>query len=107
MPILLDWRLRECDYGDLNGAPTAELPRDRLRYLDVAYPNGESWRQAVARAGRVLDDLPLRWGGSRVLIIGHVATRWALDHRLGGIPLDNLLAADFGWRAGWEHRLER
>ncbi|HLT21280.1 MAG TPA: histidine phosphatase family protein, partial [Thermomicrobiales bacterium] len=83
MPIFVDWRLRECNYGDLNGTPAVELHYDRQRYLDTPYPNGESWRQAVARAGRVLDDLPLYWEGGRVLIIGHVATRWALDHLLG------------------------
>src|SRR5262245_7765738 len=78
IPILADWRLRECDYGTLNGQPAADLHRDRRRYLDIAYPGGESWRQAIARVGRVFPDLRLRWEGGRVLIIGHVATRWAL-----------------------------
>src|SRR5687767_6543029 len=49
IPILLDWRLRECDYGALNGQPAVELHRDRRRYLDAAYPGGESWRQAIER----------------------------------------------------------
>ena len=52
IPVLLDWRLRECDYGRLNGAPAAEVHRDRRRYLDVPYPDGESWRQATDRVGR-------------------------------------------------------
>jgi alpha-ribazole phosphatase/probable phosphoglycerate mutase len=59
----------------------------------------------VARAARLLDDLPPRWDGQRVLVIGHVATRWALDHVLGGVPLEELAAADFGWQPGWEYRL--
>src|SRR5215472_8759123 len=25
VPVLLDWRLRECDYGQRNGMPVAEL----------------------------------------------------------------------------------
>jgi len=104
-PIFLDWRLRECDYGSLNGQPAAELHRDRPRYLDQPYPGGESWRQAVERAGRVLADLRLRWEGGRVLIIGHVATRWALEHLLDHIPLENLIVADFHWREGWEYEL--
>lgn len=107
LPVLLDWRLRECDYGDLNGTPAAELHRDRRQYLDQPYPGGESWRQAVYRVSRFLDDLPLRWSGCRVLVIGHVATRWAFEHRLNGVPLEELIEADFGWREGWEYRLEQ
>jgi hypothetical protein len=40
-----------------------------------------------------------------VLVIGHVATRWALDHFLGGVPLEDLMAEDFAWQEGWEYRL--
>ena len=69
--MLLDWRLRECDYGQCNGMPAAELHASRRDHLDRPYPDGESWRQAVARAARLLDDLPPRWDGQRVLIIGH------------------------------------
>jgi len=105
LPILLDWRLRECDYGTLNGAPVAEMPQDRRRYLDRPYPGGESWRQAVARAAGFLTGLRSRWEGRRVLVIGHVATRWALGHTLRGVTLEDLVDADFGWREGWEYRL--
>lgn len=97
-PVLLDWRLRECDYGDLNGTSADTHVRDRARYLDRPYPGGESWRQAVARSARWLDDLPLRWSGARVLVVGHVASRWALDHHLDGVPLETLVAADFVWQ---------
>ena len=26
IPLFVDWRLRECDYGRLNGAPTGDVP---------------------------------------------------------------------------------
>ena len=29
VPVLLDWRLRECDYGDRNGGPAVGHVRDR------------------------------------------------------------------------------
>ncbi|WP_152363729.1 histidine phosphatase family protein [Microlunatus speluncae] len=105
-PILLDWRLRECDFGDLNGMPAADLHHGMAEHLDLPYPGGESWRQAVERAGRFLQDLPLRWSGTRILIIGHVTTRWALDHFVDGKPLEELINADFAWREGWEYRLD-
>lgn len=105
IPILQDWRLRECDYGDLNGMVASELHVDRSRYLHLPYPGGESWAQAVARVGLFLRDVPLRWSGTRILVIGHVATRWALDHWIAGVPLEDLMQADFAWREGWEYRL--
>ena len=105
IPVLYDWRLRECDYGQRNGMPVAELQAGRREHLDRPYPGGESWRQAVARAGRFLGDLPLRWNGQRILLIGHVATRWALDHFIDGIALEDLVEQDFAWQGGWEYRL--
>ena len=105
IPVLYDWRLRECDYGQRNGMPVAELHAGRREHLDRPYPGGESWRQAVGRVGRFLGDLPLRWNGQRVLVIGHVATRWGLDHLLGGVPLEELIEQDFAWQEGWEYRV--
>jgi 2,3-bisphosphoglycerate-dependent phosphoglycerate mutase len=101
VPVLHDWRLRECDYGDLNGMPRELL--DRGGHLDVPYPNGESWRGAVDRVSRFLLDVPVRWDGERVVVIGHTATRWALDHVLTGIALEDLVEADFLWQEGWEY----
>lgn len=105
MPILPDWRLRECDYGTLNGQPAAQVHADRSRHFTEPFPDGESWQQAVWRVGGFLRDLPLRWSGQRVLVIGHVATRWALDHFIDGISLAELSSTDFNWREGWEYVL--
>jgi 2,3-bisphosphoglycerate-dependent phosphoglycerate mutase len=103
IPVLLDWRLRECDYGELNGSPAADLHAGRAEHIDTPYPGGESWRQATDRVGRFLADLPLRWSGTRVLVIGHVATRWGLDVALRGARLEDLAGHDFGWQPGWEY----
>ena len=105
LPVLHDWRLRECDYGRRNGMPVAELHAGRREHLDRPYPGGESWREAVARVGRFLADLKLRWSGQRVLVIGHTATRWGLEHYLRGARLEDLAGGDFTWQAGWEYVL--
>jgi 2,3-bisphosphoglycerate-dependent phosphoglycerate mutase len=73
--------------------------------LDQPYPGGESWRQAIARVGRFLDDLPLRWSDQRLLIVGHTATWWGLEHFIGGEALEDLAEQDLGRREGWEYRL--
>jgi 2,3-bisphosphoglycerate-dependent phosphoglycerate mutase len=105
IPVFLDWRLRECDYGVCNGAPAVNVHDRRPEYLDQPYPGGESWRQAVHRVARFLADLPIRWEGQRVLVIGHVATRWALDHLINDVPFEQLAAQEFCWREGWEYEM--
>jgi 2,3-bisphosphoglycerate-dependent phosphoglycerate mutase len=103
--VLHDWRLRECNYGQGNGTAAAELHLDKAAHLDQPYDGGESWRQAVGRCASVLGDISQYWAGKRVLVIGHVATRWALDHVVDGVPLERLITSNFDWRPGWEYQL--
>lgn len=105
IPIFHDWRLRECDYGERNGAPREEIESTRRAHLDRPYPGGESWRQATRRVKRGLDDLGDRWSSCRVLVIGHMATRWALEHYANDVPLEDLPGAPFTWQPGWEYLL--
>ncbi|HST13806.1 MAG TPA: histidine phosphatase family protein [Gaiellaceae bacterium] len=98
IPCRVDWRLRECDYGELNGMPRPVLDAQRVQRIDEPWPGGESWREAVARVSSFLDEVR----GQRVLVIGHIATRWALDHRVHGRTLEELAAEEFDWQPGWE-----
>ena len=106
IPIHRDQRLRECNYGSLNGRPRESVEAERRRRLEVPYPDGESWRQAVERVAGFLEELRHSYDGDRVLIIGHVATRWALDHVVLGIPLEGLVGSSFDWQEGWEYALD-
>jgi 2,3-bisphosphoglycerate-dependent phosphoglycerate mutase len=105
-PLFVDWRLRECDYGRLNGAPAGDVHAARGRYLRSPYPDGESWLKAVQRVSGLVNDLPSRWSGRRVLVIGHMATRWALETLCNGATLEQLAREQFRWREGWEYRVE-
>jgi broad specificity phosphatase PhoE len=107
IPVFEDRRLRECDYGELNGMPTERLLAERSHRIDVPYPAGESYRDVVVRVRAFLEDVAAEHDGSRVVLIGHSATRWALDHLLTGTPLEELVDAPFAWREGWEYVLER
>ena len=105
IPASLDWRLRECDYGELNGMPRPQLERERRSRIDVPFPGGESWRDAVYRVTGLLREIADACAGQRVLLIGHVATRWALDHHVRGVPLEALVDSPFDWQEGWEYVL--
>ncbi len=106
IPVFQDWRLRECDYGELNGVASAQLEAERSRRIEQPYPGGESYRDVVNRMRAFLDDLLPEHEGARVLLIGHSATRWALDHLVCGTPLE-VLIGPFDWQEGWEYVLER
>jgi alpha-ribazole phosphatase/probable phosphoglycerate mutase len=106
VPIHEDPRLRECDYGDLNGITVAALDRERLRHLDEPFPRGESYRQVAGRVAEFLDDLRAEHDGETVVAIGHSATKWSLDHLLLRVPLEDLVVAPFDWRPGWSYRVD-
>jgi len=106
LDIVQDRRLRECDFGELNGMPVSELEAIRSRHIDEPFPGGESYRQVVSRVGELLDELVHERPSQRIILIGHSATRWALDHLLDETPLESLVDAPFEWQEGWEYRLE-
>jgi broad specificity phosphatase PhoE len=96
-----DARLRECDYGELNGATVDAVAGVRRRHVDEPFPGGESYRQVVERTSAFLDDVVARHDGERVVVIAHSANRWALDHLVSGSPLEELVDAPFDWQPGW------
>jgi broad specificity phosphatase PhoE len=77
IPIFHDWRLRECDYGVLSGAPSDELEPEK--HLEVPFPGGESYTDVLARVESFVDDLRRGWDGKRVLLVSHAAPLRALQ----------------------------
>jgi broad specificity phosphatase PhoE len=105
IPVHLDARLRECDYGAWNGMPVSRLQRERARRISRPFPGGESYLQVVVRVAEFLEELARDWEGTRVVVVGHSATRWALDHLLTGGSLHELVVASFAWQPGWSYTL--
>jgi hypothetical protein len=52
-----------------------------------------------------LDELARDWDRARVVVVGHSATRWALDYLLTGAALHDLVASPFAWPEGWSYAL--
>ena len=107
IPIHHDARLRECDYGELNGQPVERVAATRLERIDVAFPGGESYMDVVQRTRDFLSDLLRDQDGDRIVVIAHSANRWAIEHLLTGTPLTDLIEEPFDWQPGWEYRIER
>jgi broad specificity phosphatase PhoE len=105
IPIVLDPRLRECDYGELNGRPAREVAAEQIQRIERPFPGGQSYRQVVEQTRSFLEDVTTRHDGQRIVAIGHSANRWALEHLLAGKPLEELVSAPFDWQEGWTYRV--
>jgi broad specificity phosphatase PhoE len=106
IPVRVDARLRECNYGTRNGMPTNTLQRERQNHISVPWPEGESYLDVVGRTRLLLADLLRDWDDHRVLLVGHSANRRALQHLLEGRDLGDLVVGDFDWQPGWEFVLK-
>ncbi|MBI3290310.1 histidine phosphatase family protein [Candidatus Microgenomates bacterium] len=104
-PVIKDARLRECDYGDLTGHPSDEVEPQKINHITEPFPNGESYEQAATRMKEFLDELKKNRDGQKVLIIGHRATQYGLEHLINGRSLQELLTTPFVWQPGWEYGL--
>ncbi|GAA1548200.1 hypothetical protein GCM10009804_00670 [Kribbella hippodromi] len=100
-PHLVDWRLRECNYGELNGV-SVEALEPRAARVGVPFAGGQSYGDVVELTRSFLGDVERWYGGATVLVVAHSANRWALEHLLGsGRPVEELVAAPFSWQPGW------
>jgi alpha-ribazole phosphatase/probable phosphoglycerate mutase len=103
VPIFRDARLRECNYGAMNGVPVAQFAGRRRQRIDEPFPFGESYSEVVARVHRFLDEITASHEGKRIVVIGHSATLWSLEHLINGAALEDLVDAPFNWQPGWEY----
>jgi broad specificity phosphatase PhoE len=105
-PIRRDARLRECDYGAMTRHPVRDLDRVRLDHVAAPFPGGESYEQVAARVAGLLREL--RSGAAeRILIVGHRATFYALEHLLRGRALVDVVGAEWTWQPGWSYDASR
>ncbi len=105
IPVFQDARLRECNYGSMNGMPASDLSAERIRHIDTPFPGGQSYRDVVTATAAFLSDLRRHWNGKRVAVISHSANKWAFDCLLAGGSLEALIDEPFGWQEGWEYVL--
>ena len=104
-PIIKDARLRECNYGSMNGAPKQEVEAYKATAITTPYPDGESYADTSKRMKAFLEDLSKNYDGKTVIIIGHRATQYGLEEWIKNVPLKEAVLASWQWQAGWEYEL--
>jgi broad specificity phosphatase PhoE len=105
--IIQDERLRECNYGDMNGT-SASTFKDRMGdYVDSPFPNGESYKDAEARLVSFVDFLRANYDNKHIAIVAHQAPQLALDVILEGKTWQQAIDEDWrktkAWKPGWEY----
>lgn len=109
--IIKDDRLRECNYGTLNGAPNSIVePMCESECLYEKFPEGESYEDVKVRMADFLEFLKKNYDGKHVAILAHKATQLSLDVLLKGKTWEQALAEDWrkikAWQPGWEYILD-
>ena len=102
-PICIDERLREKEFGILDGLTTqgvASVYPDQAefrRLLGKFYhrpPGGESWCDVIARLRSVMDTIALHHAGRRVMIVAHQVVVLCLRYVIENLSEDQILAID-------------
>lgn len=107
-PIIPDQRLRECNYGKLNGASSAIVePMQEEECITNKFPEGESYEDVKTRVADLLEFLKKNYDGKSVAIVAHKAPQLSLDVLLLGKTWKQALAEDWrktkSWKPGWEY----
>ena len=108
--IVPDVRLRECNYGDLNGDPTDTFKEGRMQeYVEVPFPNGESYRDVERRMLDFLSFLKAGYDGKHIAIVAHEGPQLALDVLLSEKTWKEAIDENWrntkAWKPGWEYLL--
>ena len=109
--IIPDARLRECNYGTLNGASSDIVePMQEDESITKPFPEGESYEDVKTRIADFLAFLKQNYDGKHIAIVAHKAPQLSLDVLLKGKTWQQALAEDWrktkAWRPGWEYEVK-
>ena len=103
VPVCIDERLREKEFGILDGLTTAgvaQLQPEQAEFrklLGKFYhrpPGGESWVDVIFRLRALIDTVSLHYGCRRVMIVAHQVVVLCLRYIIENLSEDEVLAID-------------
>ena len=108
--IIPDQRLRECNYGTLNGASSSIVePMQEDECITKPFPGGESYEDVKTRVSDFLEFLKENYDGKHIAVVAHKAPQLSLDVLLDGKTWKEAIANDWrktkSWQPGWEYTL--
>lgn len=100
-----DKRLRECNYGDLDGKDKSLVVYEE--HIDSPFPNGESLRDVEKRINDLIEFLRTNYQGKKIGIIAHRAPQLAFEVLTKNISWEEANKNDWrktkAWQPGWEY----
>ena len=103
--ILHDKRIRECNYGDLNGKDNSLVKYEE--HINNKFPNGESLRDVEKRLRDFCNYLLENYNGKTIAIVAHKAPQLALDVITKNITWKQAISQDWrktkNWQPGWTY----
>lgn len=93
--IVVDERLREANYGELDGMDKS-FKKDLSMFIDTPYPGGESYKDVERRMADFIEMLRHDYAGKHVAIVAHEAPQLVLEVLLNGKTWQQ--AIDENWR---------
>jgi broad specificity phosphatase PhoE len=105
IPIYIDKRLRECNYGELTQKDKQIVETQKPERISIPFPGGESYEDCMERMKSFLDWLKVNFDGKTVMIIGHRATQYGLEHHIKNKDIKTCVTEPWTWQPGWEYKL--
>lgn len=103
--VIVDPRLRECNYGDYNGKDSKLA--NYFDHITEPFPNGESMLDVEKRINSFLLDLKSQHSGKKVAIVAHKAPQLAIEVLTMGKSWMQALETDWritkNWQPGWNY----
>lgn len=105
---ITDKRLRECNYGDLDGERKNLVVYED--HIENRFPNGESLKDVEKRVRDFVEYLKENYSGRMIGIVAHRAPQLALEVITKNISWEEANKADWrktgAWQPGWEYIIE-
>lgn len=105
---VVDERLRECNYGDLDGMDKKLIIYEE--HIDVPFPNGESLKDVEKRIQSFIEDLLKKYKGKTIGIVAHRAPQLAFEVITKNISWEEANKNDWrktgDWKPGWEYNID-
>lgn len=102
---ITDNRLRECNYGDLDGKHKEFVIYEE--HINNPFPNGESLKDVENRMREFVDYLKVKYKGKTIGIVAHRAPQLALEVITKNITWEEANSNDWrktgDWKPGWEY----
>jgi len=102
-----DNRLRECNYGDLDGKHKSLVIYEK--YIEKRFPNGESLKDVENRMREFIKILKENYSGKTIGIVAHRAPQLALEVITKNITWEEAIKNDWrrtgDWQPGWEYAI--